>query len=235
MATRSGLVIRNVLEDAVLRVVNQICDDDEASEQPHYLTTDECRMDVACFVLNRVPQRYVSSARGQAHIEQEIEQDQQLFVDLVTLSHEGLRRVTSVKRSFYGDAPDAPAVTGPHYFFPTIKARLFDADTFAPMQQVLVTLLRDDHAVHMVDSRWENPYEVAAPTAGTAIFWPQPVQAPVDGETASFEFEIRVEHHGYQALHHFFTIERVATSEGMAALIATGEHRLPDLYLVPSE
>lgn len=235
MATRSGLVIRNVLEDAVLRVVNQICDDDETSEQPHYLTTDECRMDAACFVLNRIPQRYVSSARGQAHIEQEIEHDQQLFVDLVTLSHEGLRRVTTVKRSFYGDAPDAPSVTGPHFFFPTIKTRLFDVNSFAPIQDVEVSLRRDESLVHMVDSRWQNPYTIAEPTAGTALFWPQPVQAPSDGAVSSFEFEVQVQHPHYEPLHHFFSIERVGTSEGLSALVATGEHRLPDLYLVPAE
>jgi competence protein ComFB len=216
-------------------VVNQVCDDEEARETPSYLTTDECRMDVACFVLNRIPQRYVSSARGQAHIEQEIENDQQLFVDLVTLSHEGLRRVTSVQRSFYGNAPDAPAVQGPHFFFPTVKTRLFDANTFTAAKDVPVALLRDDSMVRMVDSRWQNPFTVAEPTGATVLFWPQPAQAAGPDESGRFEFEIRVESDGYESLHHFFTIERISTNEGMSALIATGEHRIPDLYLVPSE
>ena len=230
MATRSGLVIRNVLEDAVLKVVNQICDDDANSQQPNYMTGDECRMDVACFVLNRVPQRYVSSARGLAHIEQEIEQDQQLFVDLVTLTHEGLRRVTTVRRSFYGDEPGTTSVDGPHYFFPTIKGRLFDAESFAAIQGAEITLYRDDSLVRMVDSRWENPYKIAQPTAGTFLFWPQPVQAPPEGN-ATFEFEVRVTDARYQPLHHFFTVNRIASSDGTGALIATGELKLPDLYL----
>ncbi|MFW6313932.1 MAG: late competence development ComFB family protein, partial [Spirochaetota bacterium] len=142
MATHKSLVIHNVMEESVLRIVDEICDEDEASAGPKYCTTPECRMDTACFVLNRVQQRYVSSARGQAHTDLEIENDRQLFVDIVTLAHEGLRRVSSFGRSFYGHANagiDFP--TGPRFYLPTIKGRLFNGLSFELIVDVDVHLL----------------------------------------------------------------------------------------------
>ncbi|MFW5684805.1 MAG: late competence development ComFB family protein [Spirochaetota bacterium] len=235
MATHKSLVIHNIMEEAVLRVVDEICDEDQARPDSRYCTTSECRMDVACFVLNRVPQRYVSSARGQAHTELELANDQQLFVDLVTLTHEGLKRVSSVRRAFYGDANTyVESVRGPHCYLPTIKGRLFDGTTFELMSEVTVSLLRDDDPVRMIDSRWQNPYEIVSNTAGTYLFWPAPVETDADGERHTFEFEIRVEAPGYDPFHHFFTVERTSIAQIPDAMETSGEHRLPDLYLLPA-
>lgn len=222
------------MEGNVVKVVNQVADDDASSADPKYLTTEESRVDVACFVLNRIPQRYVSSARGRAHIEQEEDHDQQLFVDMVTLAHEGFRRVTSVQRSFYDEESRWQPARGPHVLFPTIKGRFFDGVSFAPISGVEAQLLRDGKLVPMIDTRWENPYLIDAQTAGTYIFWPAPVAAKNEQETLSFEFEIRVEAPGYEPFHHFFTVERASTSDVTLGLTASGEYGLPDLYLVAS-
>jgi competence protein ComFB len=221
------------MEDAVLKVVNGICDEDAASDSPKYCTEPECRMDVLCYVLNRVPQRYVSSARGQAHMEAELSNDHQLFVDLVTLSHEGLRRVSSTRRSFYGSGPSgAPGASGPTFYFPVIKGRFFDGLSFEPVTGVSVQLLRDDESVVMLDSRWQNPYEIVANAPGTFLFWPRPIDH--DSEiTQEFEFEIRVEDEPYEEFHHFFSLALTSTPSMPDSFDLTGEHRLPDLYLIP--
>ncbi|MFW5718251.1 MAG: late competence development ComFB family protein [Spirochaetota bacterium] len=235
MATHKSLVIHNVMEESVLCVVDEICDEDEASDDPKYCTTPECRMDAACYVLNRVPQRYVSSARGQAHTELELAKDQQLFVDLVTLSHEGLRRVSSVRRSFYGDEhTSVTSVTGPHFYLPTIKGRLFNGVSFELVTNVPVLLLLDNEPVTMLDSRWQNPYQIVDNTAGTYLFWPAPVPAESQGIERTFEFEIRVEAESYEPLRHFFTVNRSSFDQIPDALEMSGEHRLPDLYLLPA-
>ncbi len=223
------------MEESVLRIVDDICDDDEASAAPRYCTSAECRMDAACFVLNRIPQRYVSSQRGQAHTELELSRDQQLFVDMVTLAHEGLRRVSSVRRSFYGEANTfVRSVSGPHFYLPTIKGRLFNGTSFELITDVEVQLLHDESPVTMIDSRWQNPYPIVVNTAGTYLFWPQPVQAPHDGEERVFEYEIRVESDQYEPFRHFFAITRTSVDQIPDALEMGGERRLPDLYLVPA-
>lgn len=235
MATHKSLVIHNVMEESVLKIVDEICDDDEARDEPKYCTTTECRMDAACYVLNRVPQRYVSSARGQAHTELELSGDRQLFVDLVTLAHEGMRRVSSVRRSFYGEGNTfVTSVTGPHFYLPTIKGRLFNGLNFELVTDVEVQLLRSQQSVPMLDSRWDNPYTIVENTAGTYLFWPRPIAADREGVSESFEYEIRVEADTYEPLHHFFTIDRTSVAQIPDALEVSGEFRLPDLYLIPS-
>ncbi|MFW5718161.1 MAG: late competence development ComFB family protein [Spirochaetota bacterium] len=235
MATHKSLVIHNVMEESVLRVIDEICDEDEAADAPKYCTSPECRMDAACYVLNRVQQRYVSSARGQAHTELELGRDQQLIVDLVTLAHEGLRRVSSVRRSFYSDEhTSVSSVSGPHFYLPTIKGRLFNGVSFELVTNVEVLLLLDNERVTMLDSRWQNPYEIVPNTAGTYLFWPTPVPAESHGIERTFEFEIRVEADSYEPLRHFFSIERTSTAQIPDALEMSGEHRLPDLYLLPA-
>lgn len=222
------------MEESVLRIVDEICDDDETAGSLLYCTSAECRTDAACYVLNRIPQRYVSSARGQAHADLEMSNDQQLVVDLVTLAHEGLRRVTSVRRSFYSETDDAVgSIPGPGFYLPTIKGRLFHGLSFELVTDVEVGLLLDDAPIAMIDSRWQNPYQIVPNTAGTYLFWPAPVPADVAGARRVFEFEIRVEADGFDPLHHFFSIERGAIARVPDAIEACGEHRLPDLYLLP--
>lgn len=236
MATHKSLVIRNLMEDAALRIVDEICDEEEARDEPRYATSPECRMDAACFILNRIPQRYVSSARGQAHADQLMANDQQLFVDMVTLAHEGLRRVSSVRRSFYDREPMAgPDTSGPHFYLPTVKGRILNGTTFELVCDVDALLLHDDRPVEMFDGRWDNPYRIVDNAAGTYLFWPAPVAAKESGEQRTFEYEIRVEAPGFEPLRHFFALSRESTSQAPDALDLTGEHRLPDLYLLPAE
>lgn len=224
------------MEEAVLRIVDEICDDQEQTGDSRYCTSNECRMDAACYVLNRVPQRYVSSARGQAHTELELASDQQLFVDLVTLAHEGLRRVSSVRRAFYGgEDASVRAVSGPHFYLPTIKGRLFNGVTFDLVTNVDVFLLRENEPAVMMDTRWQNPYTIVENTAGTYLFWPAPVPASQADTRSTFEFEVRVDARGFEPLRHFFTIERTSIDQIPDAMDISGEHRLPDLYLVPAE
>ncbi|TVQ27381.1 MAG: competence protein ComFB [Spirochaetaceae bacterium] len=221
------------MESTVMRVVDQICEEDTASADPKYLTTEECRLDVACYVLNRIPQRYVSSARGQAHTEQDLGEDQQLFVDIVTLTHEGLRRVSSVRRPFYGDEIAERAYGGPRYYLPTITGRLLNGLTFDLISGIDVSLLADDCPMDMIDLRWQNPYTIDPGTAGTYLFWPLPVVADRDDDHRTFELEIRVTSDAYEEFHHFVTVEVTSTSDSSSLISSVGELRVPDLYLLP--
>ena len=222
------------MEQTVLRIVDEICTDDESAASPQYCTSTDCRMDAACFVLNRIPQRYVTSQRGQAHFEHELQHDQQLSVDIMTLAHEGLRRVSSVRRSFYGDGDtSAHSATGPHFYLPTVKGRLFDGTSFELITDVSVLLLLGDRPVQMLDARWQNPYRISASTAGTYLFWPKPVAAEREGIEQGFEFEIRIESGRYEPFQHYFAIIRTSVAEIPDALDMGGECRLPDLYLLP--
>jgi len=228
--------IHNLMEDEVLRVLDEICEEDEKSHSYGYCTSSECRMDVACFVLNRVPQQYVTSGRGIGYVKSEFRENTQLAVDLVTLAHEGLRRVTTNRRAWYEPAQQEAKILpeGPQFGFPAMRGRLFDCLTFAPAYGVDVWMYRDGSPVPMINSRWQNPCGLVENSSGSYLFWPAPVPAASVQERRTFEFELRIEETGtYEAFHHFFKMEAIAAeSEGQASNLGR-DFQLQDLFLVP--
>ena len=115
--------IHNLMEELVLKMVQDLCDEEEKKPGSIYCTSEQCRVDVACFVLNRIPQYYVSSARGIAHSERAFKENPQLVVDLVTLVHEGMKRVSHIQRPYYATPESGRIPQGPAFIFPTIKGR----------------------------------------------------------------------------------------------------------------
>lgn len=228
------MAIHNLMEEEVLRVINEICDEEAQKENPLYCVSPGCRQDAACYVLNRIPPRYVSSGRGLAHAEVAYKGNPQLHVDLVTLASEGLKRVTTVQRSFYrGEEAQRDLQTGPCYNFPTITGRLFNGLSFEPVTGIDVELRRDGRLVEMVDSRWSNPYHIVTNTPGTYLFWPAPESSNEPGERAEFEFEIAADAAGYEPLHHFFSVCLRSDTQRDLAIRFSQDHTLPDLYLLP--
>jgi competence protein ComFB len=222
------------MEEKVRQIIDEICDEEANKTNPVYCVSPACRQDAACYVLNRIPPRYVSSGRGLAHVESAYKGNPQLQVDLVTLASEALKRVTTVQRSFYsGDQREAGPETGPCFNFPTITGRLFNGLTFEPISDVDVELRRNGELVEMVDSRWPNPYHIVQNTPGTYLFWPASEPAGRAGETAEFEFEICAIVEGYEPFHHFFRIELTAAGQRELVIRFSQDHALPDLYLLP--
>ncbi|MFO7781614.1 MAG: late competence development ComFB family protein [Spirochaetia bacterium] len=226
--------IHNLMEDEVFRRVNEICDDEEARGSSTYCTTRACRLDAVCYVLNRLPPRYVTSGRGLAHVEQDISSDTQLAVDVTKLAQEALKRISSVRRSYYDEDTSEPDIKGPCFNFPAITGRVLNGVSFEPVEGAEVHLLRDGEPVPMYDSRWQNPYTLAAHTYGTYSFWPRPVSSQSPDDSASIEFQIAVTAHGYENLDHFFSLEVRADDSAAGAMRVGGDYHLPDLYLFPA-
>jgi len=223
------------MEDRVIKLINEICDEDEKNEKPFYCTTDECRMDAACFVLNRVPQRYVTSGRGFAYLETDFQDNPQLQVDIVTLVHDGLKRVSSIQRSFYGaDYPqDNVSVVSPaFYYFPTIKGRIFYGTNFEPANNIKVSLIENGAPVTMIDARWQNPYTIVDQTPGTYLFWPRHRVAPADGVEETFEFAIELVENNFEPFRHYVSISVVSEAfRSPHAFIR--DFCVPDLFILP--
>lgn len=230
--------IHNLMEDKVLNILNEICDEEESKDGCFYCTSPQCRMDAACFVLNRIPQRYVTSGRGFAHIESDFYDDPQIHIDIVTLAHEGLRRVTTIQRSFYANSdPESETIDEGIYFqFPMIKGRLFNGMNFSPVIDVEVEFRCDGEKVPMVDTRWQNPYPIVTNTPGTYLFWPKPVRSGKLGEEREFVFELMVNDDDYEPFLHSFTLtissEQVKPVKGMKSM---RDYNLQDLFLLPKD
>lgn len=224
--------IHNLMESLVTRAVDDVCREIDEAKTPHLCTSPACRLDVVCYVLNRIAPRYVSSARGMAHLSEEFDHDNQLQVDLLRLVHEGLQRVSAVSRRYYGaQEPADSTARGISFNFPTVRVRLLDGTSFFPVSGVTATLMREGSPVAMFDQRWSNPYEVSRQTPGLALFWPAPIPAEHKDEDHLFTFTLEVGGDPYDTLCHTFDLS-VRSRDSVETMVSLQrDHQLPDLYL----
>jgi len=229
--------IRNIMEDSVKAVVEELFEIEAKEKRLGYCTCDQCKLDVACYVLNRMKPEYIVSSRGLAYSEKEGLDKVQRQADVISLVKEGWGKVSHAPRPSSDHAnsrPVAAEIEGPIYNFPTIMGRAFDGRTFAPLGDGTVKLFADGVEVEMLDPNWQNPFVLAGATGGTFIFWPKPLPlaGAKDGER-KFAFEIKVDVPGLEVLSHF--VEMILSPERSVRLDFSLQrvYKVPDLYLFP--
>jgi competence protein ComFB len=229
--------LHNTAEDLVLTLVDEILSNIEKGDNPDRLCTcDQCRMDTACYVLNRTTPHYIVSNRGAARVEKAPFQKQQQDADIATLIYEGIRRVNHNQRpsALHGvKQVKGSVVETPVFNIPTIMGRIFNGLNFAPVAGVLVRLFRNGGLVAMKDGNWQNPCTLVPNTDGTFTFWPNPIPAKTSNIHEVFEFNIRVESEEYETLNHFFKIPVISDAQSVSSFSLVRTVKLPDLYLFP--
>ncbi|MDR2068558.1 MAG: late competence development ComFB family protein [Spirochaetaceae bacterium] len=230
--------VHNTIEDVVFRVINEIFDEIEKGDNAHTLCTcSQCRLDTACFVLNRANPYYIISNRGVARVEQEPIERQQLEADIVTLIHEGIKRVSHNQRPYsshmeHTDTDDA-ASDRLVFNIPTIIGRLFNGINLEPLADIVVELYQDGKLVEMKDKNWQNPYALVKNTKGTFTFWPGPVPAEGENEHRIFKYALKVDVPGMEPLHHFFQIPVTSELKSVRSFSINRTFKIQDLYMFP--
>lgn len=228
--------IRNIMEDAVKVLVEELFEREDREKRLGFCTCDQCKLDVECYVLNRVKPEYIVSSRGLAYSEKEGLDKVQRQADLISLVKEGWGKVSHSPRPTSdhvgGKAADAER-EGPVYNFPTIMGRVFDGRTFAPLGEGAVRLFSDGVDAEMVDPNWQNPFVLAGATGGTFIFWPRHIPASPEAGERKFIFEIQVQVAGLEGLSHFVEIEITPERTPRLDFSLQRVHKVPDLYLFP--
>jgi competence protein ComFB len=229
--------LHNTAEDLVLTLVDEILSNIEKGDNPDKLCTcDQCRMDTACYVLNRTTPYYIVSNRGAARVEKAPFQKQQQDADIATLIYEGIRRVNHNQRpsALHGvKQVKGSVVETPVFNIPTIVGRVFNGLNFAPVAGVLVRLFRNGSLVEMKDGNWQNPCTLVPNTDGAFTFWPNPIPAKTSNIHEVFEFNIRIESEEYETLNHFFKIPVISDAQSVSSFSLVRTVKLPDLYLFP--
>ena len=225
--------IHNTTEDMVFAEINAICDSlDTEEKQGVICTCSQCRLDAACYVLNRASPHYVVSHRGLARVNQEI--NHQNRADLTALAYEALKRVSHTQRPNFehvNGSKEAPVVV-PCFNIPPIMGQVFNGLNFSPITGITVELLNNGQLAEMKDNNWQNPYNLIPNTGGTFTFRPKPVPSEKTGLSKVFEFTIRIVASDYAELNHAVSIN--VTSDLAAPGISLSKtYRLPDLYLFP--
>lgn len=229
--------VRNIMEDAVKAVVDELFEVESREKRLGFCTCDQCRLDVACYVLNRVKPEYIVSSRGLAYSEKEGLDKVQRRADLISLVKEGWGKVSHAPRptsDHVAQRGSEERAEGPVYNFPTIMGRVFDGRTFAPLGEGAVRLFSSGAEVAMVDPNWQNPFVLALATGGTFIFWPKALPAGAEAAERSFVFEIKVEVPGLEGLSHFIELDLRPEQSARRDFSLQRVYKVPDLYLFPA-
>lgn len=230
--------IHNTTEDRVLHLVHEIFDTiEQEGKADRPCTCFQCRLDTACYVLNRLPPRYVVSSRGVARTESETLEKQQEDADIVSLTYEGLHKIAKSLRPHFAHNPadkvSPVSIKGPVFNMPTIIGRVFNGSNFEPISNIDVVLLENGTVAPMIDPNWQNPYRLIPNTAGTFTFWPEPKPAEKAGLQSTFNFSILIESAGFETLHHFLSIPVISEEFAQTSYSMQRTYKVPDLYLFP--
>jgi competence protein ComFB len=228
--------IHNTTEDIVFSTIDEICASIGKQGNPDNLCLcDQCRIDAACFVLNRIPPHYIVSNRGAARIGQAPISQQQKQADVVFMVFEALKRVSHNQRPNFdhGNAPGNETQRGPVFNIPTIIGRVFDGANFSPLAGITVELWREGELVKMKNHNWQNPYTLVENTQGTFTFWPEAVPSDAVTVRKIFEYSIKIEAEGFETIHHFFSIPVGSEAGNAESFSMDRTFNLPDLYLFP--
>ena len=195
--------LKNYNEDLVLSMIDLVLEDRTDVESSENLVHD-----VAAYVLNRIPPRYIMSERGftrmagEHWVESENDGGLTNFVELVILVNKAIELITHRRRA---------ASNGVHsggelgigelelwHNFPQVVGKIVDADTREPVYGATIAFLVDGEHSRPAEPSWSNPYATNAATKGFFSFWPQSMRSK--DEASSHELAITVAHESYQQL-----------------------------------
>ncbi len=229
--------LHNILEEEVIDRIRNIYNDAEKNKTP-WLTCscEQCQLDTAAYVLNRMPPRYVVSERGIAHAEAQSES--QLDADVDQCIIEGMKQVASVTRAFHGKTSSKGAskkASGVSYNFPIFSGALFDGNSFEPLQNATITLKYENEACEMHNVSWINPYTLHSKNNGRYAFWIKPLSCDESNEEKVFNFLIEIQSNGYEDTMFSFSVTAKCSAKIKQTPDTTQKITIQDLYLFPSE
>ncbi len=227
--------VHNIMEELVKEKVEKLFDEAEQKKLPWLsCSCRQCRSDTLCYVLNRIPPKYIRSGRGISHhISDEISEKSQIQADISALVMEGMKKISETQRPHLETPENDEKKDSPVFNFPTITGRILNGLSFEPEKNIQVALYLNGKLCSPINTSWENPCKINEKTPGNFVFWVKPEPAEKAGEKKVFSFEIKINAEGKEpALHHF---EVGLTSESLPRNAYNPEKsvKLPDFFLFP--
>lgn len=228
--------VHNIMEEVVTEYVNNLYDEVK-SQNAVWLTCDceSCRLDTICYVLNRIPSRYVIGSRGVTHNSKIMGDNRQITIDIEKLCIEGMRLVNTAKRPYHKNglkrAGAAVEVSSAEFNFPTFVGNVYDGTTFEPLSGATAKLTLDGETVEMVDSTWQNPCNTFEATKGSYSFWMAPQEAVADGMNKKFNFSVEITCPGYVPVTYSFTVPLTSEKIETVELNSTYSVKIQDIFM----
>lgn len=227
--------IHNTMEDVVLHYLEVVL-----NEKKDVCACDQCKLDMACYALNKIRPMYVVSSRGIIHSENEKRENNQKDIDVMSVVVEAVNVVSKTRRHDEDRVVSLGETNLPEgifFSFPGIIGRIMHSDTLEPATDVEVTLNFEtgDEPVKMFNHNWTNPVKLVTQMDGTFTFWPYPIEAGKAGIQKDFQLNLKVVKKGYSTIRKFFEVRVVSGTEISAFTIENNVYHLDNIYLYKEE
>ncbi len=200
--------LKNYQEDLVLQAIAIALEN-----RPELLEDEVAINDIAAFVLNRLPPRYIMSERGFTRLVSEEEdpsderRDVATMVRLLVLVNRGIEMVENRRKPSADNGRNLLDPRGeilPVLNFPQIVGKVVDAEDHRAVANATVTLYLDGEVAEPAEPGWPNPFKTSLATRGYYSFWPRHRRG--DESEANQLARIVVEHPDYQSAERAITI-----------------------------
>lgn len=226
--------IHNINEEIIKEIIEDYCGSDNFDHEK-FCSCRQCRLDVACYVLNNTKPHYSVSSRGIVHHELDYSAKLQETADFYHLVQEGFSVITSRKRPGIDHSIDAEekTKTGIFFNFPNIMGKVLDGKTFEPVSNTEIKLYLDEKLVPMTTRTAANPTHTENATNGFFIFQPAPVKSDNLGEESVFSFKIEVKHPDFQEYIRLIDIQSTSDNIYRNSIHMQDTLNIDDIYLFP--
>ncbi|GMO18000.1 MAG: late competence development ComFB family protein [Spirochaetaceae bacterium] len=230
--------IHNIMEDIVHAQIADVCAIIE--QNPAYkgiCVCETCRMDVSCYVLNRIKPRYFVSSRGLEREEMFAFEKQQNDADLIAMIFDAFKMIAQNPRPNHGNTSLKTDGFNQIAFFniPAIIGKILNGQNFAPLTGIDVALYHNGELLKMNSNNWQNPCLVSGQADGNFTFWPAGFPAETAGQNKNFEFLIQAQGEGFEPLSHTFEINLTSEHSATDSISIKNALKLPVLYMFPPE
>ncbi|GMO63172.1 MAG: late competence development ComFB family protein [Termitinemataceae bacterium] len=227
--------IHNLMEDIVNDEVEKACSAIEKEKDDQGICTcAQCRLDTACFVLNRIHPTYIISSRGLVREDKFTMEKQQKTADITTMVYTALKQIGHNRRAYFDHGQkEFVRNEGIFFNFPAIIGRIFHGGNFQPLDDVKLTLYINGNEAQTKDANWPNPCFLMQKTEGAYTFWAKSQQTNKINESAKFSFVIKAESDGMEPLQHVFELPLVSEDRENTVFSMARTYKISDLYMFP--
>lgn len=233
--------LHNLMEDVILQYLEEVLN----LKKDNICKCEQCKLDMACYALNKVKPMYVVSSRGVVHSQNMKRLNYQNDIDVYSIVTEAVDVVSKTRRhDDYFPKNDTSVTQGCEYEnlkgnfffnFPQIIGRVLDSDTLSPMSDVKISLNAEtsDESVKMFNERWKNPVNLVNQMQGAFSFWPVPSISDKEGIQKDFQFNLKISKEGYEPIRKFFEIRVISSKILNRFIINDNIFYIEDIYLYP--
>ncbi|MCL2706503.1 MAG: late competence development ComFB family protein, partial [Spirochaetaceae bacterium] len=197
--------------------------------------SEQCRLDITCYVLNNMLPKYVVSTRGIIHHSLDYTKKIQLEADILYHVKKGFSIISQRKRVIGNNQnikTEENIKNCPYYHFPNIMGKVINGTTFEPISDAEVTLFMDENLVNMAD-HMSNPVKINKQTRGMFTIWPSPVETNKKGEQKTFKFKLTVNHPDFNEYIKLFEITPTAEENYLPSIQLQNTKVLEDIFIFP--